>query len=375
MNFNITKKIPSLIMLLIFLVFMGCSSNYQWGWYVILPNNKVGLSNIEFLVGGLGYTIILSVISISFAILLGLIVSVASISKNKALYALNIGYTEIIRAIPVLVMILWVYYGLPVLLNLNFTAFTAGIIALSICESPFIAEIFRSGIQAVPKGQKEAGLSMGMNFFQIFYHITLPQAVRIILPALGNQFVYMLKMSSLVSIIGLNELTRKANELVVSQYRPLEIYTFLVLEYLVLILIVSLHPFIGNWLRYFVGAPMHCGLRSDISDFRKCVRTITLNPISEFLYWHMNWHLEHHMFAAVPCYNLKKLYEAVAEDMPKPRTLINSWQEMLVVVEQQQSDPAYEFDTPVPPQRTRKEKAQQLELEASIGDLAPMAIA
>ena len=80
---------------------------------------------------------------------------------------------------------------------------------------------------------------MGMNFFQIFYHITLPQAVRIILPALGNQFVYMLKMSSLVSIIGLNELTRKANELVVSQYRPLEIYTFLVLEYLVLILVVS----------------------------------------------------------------------------------------------------------------------------------------
>ena len=145
--------------------------------------------------------------------------------------------------------------------------------------------------------------------------------------------------------------------------------------YPILILIVSLHPFIGNWLRYFVGAPMHCGLRSDVSDFRKCVRTITLDPISEFLYWHMNWHLEHHMFAAVPCYNLKKLYEAVAEDMPKPRTLISSWQEMLEVVKQQEADPAYEFDTPVPPQRTRKEKEQQLELEASIGDLAPSAIA
>ena len=145
--------------------------------------------------------------------------------------------------------------------------------------------------------------------------------------------------------------------------------------YPILILIVSLHPFTGNWLRYFVGAPMHCGLRSDVSDFRKCVRTITLDPISEFLYWHMNWHLEHHMFAAVPCYNLKKLYEAVAEDMPKPRTLIGSWKEMLAVVKQQEADPAFEFDTPVPPQRTRKEKEQQLELEASIGDLAPTAIA
>ena len=211
MNFNITKNMKIFIILSTFLVFVGCSSNYQWGWYVILPNNKIGLSNIEFLIGGLGYTIILSVISITIAIFLGLIVSVASITKNRTLNAINIGYTEIVRAIPVLVMILWVYYGLPVLLNLNFTAFTAGIIALSICESPFIAEIFRSGIQAV----------------------------RIILPALGNQFVYMLKMSSLVSIIGLNELTRKANELVVSQYRPLEIYTFLVLEYLVLILVVS----------------------------------------------------------------------------------------------------------------------------------------
>ena len=177
MNFNIARKI-NVYLLLSLLVLAGCSSNYQWGWYVILPNNKIGISNIEFLIGGLGYTIILSVISIIIAIFLGLIVSVASISRNRALNYINVGYTEIIRAIPVLVMILWVYYGLPVLLNL-------------------------------------------------------------ILPALGNQFVYMLKMSSLVSIIGLNELTRKANELVVSQYRPLEIYTFLVLEYLFLILVVS----------------------------------------------------------------------------------------------------------------------------------------
>ena len=81
------------------------------------------------------------------------------------------------------------------------------------------------------------------------------------------------------------------------------------------------------------------------------------------------------MFAAVPCFNLKKLYEAVSEDMPKPRTLIGSWKEMLEVVKQQEADPAFEFDTPVPPQRTRKEKEQQLELEASIGDLAPTAIA
>ncbi len=233
------KLLPLIFILFTLFCLSSCSNNYEWGWYVISPNNKIGLSNIEFLLGGLKFTIIVSLISMVFAIILGLIVSIAGTTKIKALNIINIGYTEIIRAIPVLVMILWVYYGLPVLFNLNFSAFVAGIIALSICESPFVSEIFRSGIQAVPVGQKEAGTSLGLNFFQKFYLITLPQAIRIILPALGNQFVYMLKMSSLVSIIGLNELTRKANELVVSQYRPLEIYTFLVLEYLVLILIVS----------------------------------------------------------------------------------------------------------------------------------------
>ena len=237
---KLNQKLLPLIFILFILFFLSsCSNNYQWGWYVISPNNKIGLSNIEFLLGGLKFTIMVSLISMVFAIILGLVVSIAGTTKIKFLNIINIGYTEIIRAIPVLVMILWVYYGLPVLFNLNFSAFVAGIIALSICESPFVSEIFRSGIQAVPVGQKEAGTSLGLNFLQKFYLITLPQAIRIILPALGNQFVYMLKMSSLVSIIGLNELTRKANELVVSQYRPLEIYTFLVLEYLVLILIVS----------------------------------------------------------------------------------------------------------------------------------------
>ena len=240
MKFKLNTKFLYLFFILFVFTFLsGCSSSYKWGWYVISPSNKIGLSNIEFLIGGLQFTISVSLIAMFFAILLGLIISIAGTTQIKVLKIINISYTEIIRAIPVLVMILWVYYGLPVLVNLNFSAFVAGIIALSICESPFISEIFRSGIQAVPDGQKEAGTSLGLNFFQKFYLITLPQAIRIILPALGNQFVYMLKMSSLVSIIGLNELTRKANELVVSQYRPLEIYTFLVLEYLVLILVVS----------------------------------------------------------------------------------------------------------------------------------------
>jgi len=116
----------------------------------------------------------------------------------------------------------------------------------------------------------------------------------------------------------------------------------------ILILLVSLGPFTANWWRYFVGICMHCGLKPNNSDFRKCVRTVTLDPFSEFLYWHMNWHLEHHMFALVPCYNLAATHAAAADDMPKPRTVISAWREMRETWKRQQTDPDYAYDTPVP---------------------------
>ena len=140
----------------------------------------------------------------------------------------------------------------------------------------------------------------------------------------------------------------------------------------ILAVLISGSVFIANWHRYFVGVPMHCGLRSDVADFRKCVRTITLDPISEFLYWHMNWHLEHHMYAAVPCYHLKKLHQTVADDMPKPRTLIGAWREMRATWKRQQADPDYAYDTPVPESSRSviKDEAAN-KLAASIGGLAP----
>jgi polar amino acid transport system permease protein len=141
--------------------------------------------------------------------------------------------------VPILVLILWVYYGLPQLAGISISVFWAGVLALALSDSAFEAEIFRAGIQSIDKGQYEAAHSISLNYTDTMRYVILPQAIRRILPALGNQLVYMLKMSSLVSIIGLQELTRRANELVVTEYRPLEIYTILVLEYLFLILIVS----------------------------------------------------------------------------------------------------------------------------------------
>lgn len=222
------------------LMLSSCTSKQQaWGWYVVLPTTQQGQQNLKFLIGGLWMTISLSGLSILISITLGLLLALLGLSKNSLLRGFNRTYVEIFRSIPLLVMILWVYYGLPVILGLELGVYAAGLVALVICDSAFEAEIFRGGIQSIERGQREAAYTLGLSYYSTMRYVILPQVFRRVLPPLGNQFVYMLKMSSLVSVIGLSELTRRANELVVTVYRPLEIYTVLVLEYLVLILIVS----------------------------------------------------------------------------------------------------------------------------------------
>jgi len=230
--------VRNLFFLLLMLPLTSCSGQ-ELGWFILSPNSVEGSTNLKFLISGMGVTIYISVISIIISMILGFIVAIPSLAKNRFLTYINIGYVEIVRAIPLLVLILWIYYGLPIMTGLSFSPFVSGIIALAISESAFQAEIFRAGINSIKKAQWEAGSSLGLTFYKRLRLVILPQAIKNILPALGNQFVYVLKMSSLVSIIGIADLTRKANELVVSTYRPLEIYTFLILEYLILILIVS----------------------------------------------------------------------------------------------------------------------------------------
>jgi len=141
-------------------------------------------------------------------------------------------------------MLFWVFYGLPVILQslgieINIDAVWRAIITLAVSDSAFTAEIYRSGIQSINKGQTEAAKTIGLNYRQTMRYVILPQAIRRILPPLANQFIYIVKMSAFASVIGMQELTRRANELVVTEYRPLEIYTLLVFEYLVLVLVIS----------------------------------------------------------------------------------------------------------------------------------------
>ncbi len=157
-------------------------------------------------------------------------------------------------------------------------------------------------------------------------------------------------------------------------FHALVIAAAIVFHLWLLPVLVTIGQYIANLWMYIVLMPMHTGLRSNVPDFRKCVRSITLDPFSEFLYWHMNWHTEHHMYAAIPCYNLPRMAKAIEQDMPKPRTLLGAWIEMRQTFYRQKTDPTYEFDTPVPPARTKAPDPRD-PLRAAIGDLAPKGLA
>ncbi|MEX0280677.1 MAG: amino acid ABC transporter permease [Arenibacterium sp.] len=228
----------------LFLVVAGCSSSSTWGWYVIDPTTASGWTNIKFLIGGMGDTILISLIAAAISIILGLLVALPGLSERWGIRLINRVYVEFIRSIPLLPMLFWVFYGLPIIfrsmgLNIPIDPFWGAIITLAISDSAFTAEIYRAGIQSIAKGQSEAAQTIGLNYVQTMRYVILPQAIRRILPPLANQFIYIVKMSAFASVIGMQELTRRANELVVTEYRPLEIYTLLIVEYLVLVLIIS----------------------------------------------------------------------------------------------------------------------------------------
>ncbi len=226
-----------LLMMALAPLLAGCGGN--WAWHVVDPRDPRGQANLGFMLSGFWATVSLSLATMVLSLVLGLAVAMMGMSRIAPLRWFNRAYVELFRSIPILVMILWVFYGLPVVLDIRLDVFVAAMLAIAICDSAFEAEIFRAGIQSVERGQREAAMALGLSPWQRMRFVILPQAIRRVLPPIANQFIYVVKMSSLASVIGYQELTRKANELVVTVFRPLEIYTILILEYLVLILLIS----------------------------------------------------------------------------------------------------------------------------------------
>ncbi|MCC6193386.1 MAG: amino acid ABC transporter permease [Burkholderiales bacterium] len=188
-------------------------------------------NNLPFLLEGLYLTLLISGLALAFSMVLGVLVALGRLSKWRALSAASATYIEVFRDTPMLVQLFWVYYVLPILLGIRIDALTAAILGLTLHSTAFLGEIYRAGIQTVPAGHTEAAKVLGLSKQATFIRIVLPQAVRNVLPPLVNNFVDLIKLSSLASVFAVSEITRKATELSASTFRPIEIFTFVALLY------------------------------------------------------------------------------------------------------------------------------------------------
>jgi ABC-type amino acid transport system permease subunit len=184
---------------------------YQFRWDVIA-------SNLGFIMSGLQMTLLISATALVFALIGGLALALLDLSRFAALRALGLAIGEIIR-------------NLPIVFDIGISSLSAISIGLSIYMAAFISEVYRAGIQAVPKGHREAAQVLGLTSFQSFRRIVLPQAVRMTLPPLASNFVQLIKFSSLGAVISVSEITRRGMELSSATFRPLEIFSFIAVVY------------------------------------------------------------------------------------------------------------------------------------------------
>jgi His/Glu/Gln/Arg/opine family amino acid ABC transporter permease subunit len=197
---------------------------YQFRWDFIW-------NNLDFLMSGLQMTLFISATSLIFALIGGLILALFDLSRFAVLRGFSLTLGEIIRNTPILVQLLWVYYVLPIVFNIRVSSLAGILIGLSLYMAAFISEVYRAGIQAVPKGQREAAQVLGLTPAQSFIRIVLPQAIRMTLPPLASNFVQLIKFSSLGAVISVSEITRRGMELSSSTFRPLEIFSFIAVVY------------------------------------------------------------------------------------------------------------------------------------------------
>lgn len=197
------------------------------------------VSSFPLLLTGAGVTIQITALSVGFGFLIGMVTGIARLSTNRLIKMLAAVYVDFIRGTPLLVQIFIIYFALPIIMGMRIDPFVAAITACSINSGAYVAEIFRGGIQSIDKGQMEAGRSLGMSWFQTMRYIIMPQAFKRIIPPLGNEFIAMLKDSSLVSVIGFEELTRRGQLIIARTYGSFEIWMTVAFIYLIMTLTIS----------------------------------------------------------------------------------------------------------------------------------------
>lgn len=202
---------------------------------------------LVFVADGIWVTVYLTVISFVMVLLFGLLVALARLSKIIILRGVATVYVEVIRGIPLLVQLIFWYFAFPALIkqigaawgiesfaNYQANAILMAILGLAFCYTAYMSEVYRSGIQSISKGQMEAARSLGMNYFQAMRYIIIPQAIRVIMPPVGNEFITLLKDTSLVSTVAVADMTRRGREFMAANYIPIQTWVMIALLYLVL---------------------------------------------------------------------------------------------------------------------------------------------
>ena len=195
------------------------------------------LEQWQFMAEGLKLTLLVAVLSIVLGSVFGLIVVLMRLAPFKPVDWTARVFIDFIRSTPLLVLLLWIFFALPILTGLSFTPLVAGVLTLSLHSAAFLGEIFRAGILSIERGQRHAALSVGMRPSQAFRRVVLPQAVGRMLPPTGNIFIGLIKDSALVSIVGVVELTWQAQVIGGYTLRELEAFTVVAFFYVVLLVI------------------------------------------------------------------------------------------------------------------------------------------
>ncbi len=201
---------------------------------------------------GVLVTVLVTVSSYFLMVIVGLFGGLGRLSKNKLIFGISSLYVESVRGIPLLVQLIGWYFASPIIIQrvglwLNLQGLIqyranpiiTAVMAITVCYGAYMSEIVRSGVQSVPKGQMEAARSLGMSHFQAMRHVVLPQAFRVILPPMGNEFIALLKDSSLVSVVAVADLTRRGREFMAAHFNPIETWLMVALLYLILTLIAA----------------------------------------------------------------------------------------------------------------------------------------
>ncbi len=199
----------------------------------------------SMLLGALGKTLLLTLLSLFFAMIIGLIFSLMNVGKNRLFNLIGTVYVDAVRGVPLIVLAFYIYFGVPTGIKLmgfqdfRLSALQAGTIALSMNCGAYMAEIIRAGIESIDKGQMEASRSLGINYRLSMQTIVLPQAIRTMIPSIINQFIITLKDTSILSVIGFPELTNTGKTIMGNTFKSLQTWTIVGIMYMVVIITLS----------------------------------------------------------------------------------------------------------------------------------------